>query len=216
MRPTAGGEKRGIHRRARLERSGGQEALDREPPPREPRQREHRARAHGAPLAGQPVLHDEVGGDAGRVGLVEHASQERRRDLERDVADDAMPLVGKRHEERISLDHVDAWVPCEAAAEPAGQPRVELDRDDPVGGVGERRRQPAGARADLDDEIGPRDAGRGDHLGSEAGASEKVLPVSEPGAMAATSRGHGTSLCRFPSARVYYQTPGTSRAVVAA
>ena len=105
---------------------------------------------------------------------------------------------------------------CEAAAEPAGQPRVELDRDDPVGGVGERRSQPAGARADLDDEIGPRDAGRGDHLGGEAGASEKVLPVSEPGAMAATSRGHGTSLCRFPSARVYYQTPGTSRAVVAA
>ena len=118
-----------------------------------------------------------------------------------------MPLVGKRHEERISLDHVDAWAPSEAAAEPAGQLRVELDRDDPVGGVSERSRQPAGARADLDHEIGPRDAGRGDHLGGEAGASEKVLPVSEPGAMAATSRGHGTSLCRNPwDPRVYYQT----------
>jgi hypothetical protein len=43
-----------------------------------------------------------------------------------------------------------------------------------------------------------------------------VLPVSEPGAMAAISRGHGTSLCRNPfGLRVYYQTPGTSRAVVA-
>ena len=137
--------------------------------------------------------------------------------MERHVPDDPVRPVRARHDERVSLDHGHARVTGEPPPKPFREPGIELDRDDPPGRVCERRGQPAGARADLDHQIGPRDSRRGDHLGGEAGASEKVLPVSEPGAMAAISRGHGTSLCRNPfGLRVYYQTPGTSRAVVAA
>src|SRR5207342_1455714 len=133
------------------------------------------------------------------------------------VPDDPMPLGRERHDQGVALDHRHACMTGEPPAKPFRQPGIELDRDDPSGRVRERRGQPAGAGADLDHEVGPRDSGRGDHLGGEAGASEKVLPVSEPGTMAAISRGHGTSLCRNPfGLRVYYQTPGTSRAVVRA
>ena len=135
--------------------------------------------------------------------------------MEGHVPDHAMRCVRERHHERVTLDHGHDRMGGEAPAKAFRQPGVKLDREHAPGRVGERRRQPTGAGANLDHEVGPRDSGRGDHLGGEAGASEKVLPVSEPGAMAATSRGHGTSLCRNPfDPRVYYQTPGTSRAVV--
>jgi hypothetical protein len=189
----ARGEEGGVDRGPRLEAAGRQEPLDRQAPPREPREREHGARAHRAPLAGQAVLHDQIGGHAGGCGIVEDAPQERRRDVEGHVPDDPVWLVRERHGERVALDDGHTRMAREPPAKPLDQPRIELDRDDPSGYVGERGGQPAGARADLDHEIGPRDAGRGDHLGGEAGASEKVLPVSVPGAMAATPRGHGTS-----------------------
>lgn len=212
----ARGEDRGVDGRPRLEAPGGEEPLNGEAPPRKPRQREHRARPQCAALPGQAVLDDEVGGQAGGSGVVQDAAQKRRRDLEGHVPEDPMRPVREGHHQRVALDHSHDRVGQEAPAKPFRQPGVKLDREDATGRIGERRGQPAGARTDLDHEVGPPDAGRGDHLGGEAGAPEEVLPVSEPGAMAATSRGHGTSLCRFPSARVYYQTPGTSRAVVAA
>src|SRR5204863_5914687 len=133
------------------------------------------------------------------------------------VPHDPVRLVRERHDECVSLNHAHARMGGEPPAEPLRQPGIELDRDHASGRVGERCGQPAGAGADLDHEIGSRDARRGDHLGGEAGAPKEMLPVSEPGATAAISRGHGTSLCRYPfGLRVYYQTPGTSLAVVAA
>jgi hypothetical protein len=213
----AGGEERGTNRRPRLEAAGGEEPLDGEAPPRKPRQREHRARPHRTALAGQTFLHDQVGGQTGGSGVVEGAPQQRGGDVEGHIPEDPMRLVRKRHPQCVALDNGDKQEAGEAPAQAFREPGVELDREDAAGRLGERRGQPAGARADLDHEIGPRNSGRGDHLGGEAGASEKVLPVSEPGAIAAISRGHGTSLCRYPfDPRVYYQTPGTSRAVVAA
>ena len=91
-------------------------------------------------------------------GLVEQAAEQSGRDRERDVGDDPIGLLGKRHLQSVALDDHDVRV-VEAAAQSSGEPRIALDRHDPSAATDEAGRQRAGAGAYVEDQIAAPDAG---------------------------------------------------------
>ena len=74
-------------------------------------------------------------------------------------------------------------------AQAAGQRGIELERDHPRAGVGERGREHAPARADIDDEVAGRDSCFQDELRCEPATAEEVLAGSAP--CGTLPNGHG-------------------------
>lgn len=162
-----------------LERSGRQTAREGELPPRQPAERGERARPDGRSFAGRLVLDDEVGANERRRWIVEQPVQDRRRQGERNVADDPERFLGHRHLKDVAFDHCDVRSVVEPPPEHFREGWIELDGDDassrPRQGLGEAPR----ARADLDHQIVGRDGGLGDQFASKR-AAPKEVPTARP------------------------------------
>ena len=110
----------------------------------------------GKPSSGLESDDERSGLEVGS-GLVEQAAEQSGRDRERDVGDDPIGLLGKRHLQSVALDDHDVRV-VEAAAQSSGEPRIALDRHDPSAATDEAGRQRAGAGAYVEDQIAAPDA----------------------------------------------------------
>ncbi len=101
--------------------------------------------------------------------------------------------MGERHRQGVRVDDLDVRASRERGAEVLDARGIELDRDHAAGPVGEGGCQPAGAGADLDDEVARADARLVDELGGEAGAAEEMLSVrpAAAGTRRASLRAHG-------------------------
>jgi hypothetical protein len=122
-------------------------------------------------------LQNEVGPRHRRRGIVEEAVQDPRRQVERDARDDPERLGGERCAKEIRFDNVNAVARCKARPQLSRPVRVELDCLHTTSSASELRRDDAGPRAELDDEVGRSDSGVADEAGSERSASEDVLGV---------------------------------------
>ena len=153
QRPRApgGDEQPGVARRRRVERGRGQLALDAQLVERAPEDAADAARCGQAALDRDAPLDDQVGAKERQPRIVEQPVQQVACVRKRDVRDDAERLVGQRNRQRVAFD--DAHV-RPAAAQTGGKLRVELDRDDAPRNTRELGGQSAGARADVDDELG--------------------------------------------------------------
>jgi hypothetical protein len=125
------------------------------------------------------------------VRVVEQVAQDLVRAGKRQVGHHAEGLAGELDFTRVGLDRFDVRP---AAAQPRGQARIELDGDDAPGCSRKLGGQPAGAGAEVDDQVVPGKARVADELGRDRPA-EEVLTRSAP-RPARSSRaplGHGPS-----------------------
>ena len=112
--------------------------------------------------------------------------EQRARDVVWDVRHDlVLPVAGdvaRVEAERIGLDERERRHPGELAAQPRGQPGVELDRGHRGSGRQQPAREHAEARPDLDDPVAGADLGgghdlvEGDRVGQEVLAQALLRP----------------------------------------
>jgi hypothetical protein len=95
------------------------------------------------------------------------------------VRHDAERFDGRAEVERVALHDAYASIATEAPPQACDQDRIELDREDTSGALGQLVREHAGAGTDLDDQIAACDACIPDEVSGEA-RDEEVL--TGPGA----------------------------------
>ena len=119
------------------------------------------------------VRHDEVGAHEAAARR-EEATDERRRDTEGRVGNDAKRLTGEPQVAGVGQDDHDALV-GEALPQLACPPVVQLDGDDPGARSHKGCREGTGARADVEHELTGSDGRLLDKAGRPA-AMESVVP----------------------------------------
>ncbi len=179
--PPGHRQHRGVDRRSRAEQLGGQPtARSTEAPPRRPARADEidgsvlaglcQARVRPATGRRDPRAHQP----AGRV--VEEAVQDRRRAIERGLANTRNGVAGSGNSPASHSNTVTALVvgeaPCRVRPRAQGRPRPRAPR---APQSAERGGERAGAGAELDDLIGRRDAGVGREVRRERSAFEEVL-----------------------------------------
>ena len=82
------------------------------------------------------------------------------RGAERDAADGAKRARGQRDIEEVGIDHAHL---AESGAQSVGPDRIDLDGDHVGMARGEREREGAGTRANVDDELAGMDPGAADY-----------------------------------------------------
>jgi hypothetical protein len=80
----------------------------------------------------------------------------------------------QRNPAKVGLDDADQRLRAEPAPQLAGQPGIQLDRDDPRPGPGERAGQGTVSGAEIDNEVSGARAARPDQLGDQPEVSQEV------------------------------------------
>ena len=148
------------HEHSRVDRGDGAERRPWDPPaepeavPRAPRSAEEVVRPAGA-LARDLPLHDEIRALQLRAWVVEQSTEQRGRDVERNVRDHTEGLGGKWDVPRVAFDHSDGVVRREPLPEPVCPHGIELDGDHGSRAPRKLGREDTPAGSDLQDEIGP-------------------------------------------------------------
>jgi len=120
-------------------------------------------------------LHDEVGPNESTIDRIQQSPEYRGGVRERRVGDHPERTHRQRHIVDVGAQHRDIPRVRDPPRQPAREVAVELDGQDRRAGRGERGRQRAGTRAEVDDAVRGRDTGVSDEMFGEPFASEEVL-----------------------------------------
>ena len=118
--------------------------------------------------------------------------QDRRRAVEWKVRDHAERLRWERNTRGVAEDDVHALPAAPQMFHPA---QIELDRDHTSARGHERTRQPAAARAEIEDEIALADTGVAHELGRQGPGAKEMLATcaARPARTSRAPLGHGPS-----------------------
>ena len=166
-----------VDRRKRLESMTRDASGACELPPGQPSERKHRRRMHSRSLPRGLELDEQVRTGRSVERIIEQATQDRRSQRERDVPEGSPPSRRKRDPQDIAVHDTHMGIPSERSLECLNELTIEFDRRDPGGLLGERQREPPGARADLEHMIGWEDVRVTNELSRDQPTAKEVLTV---------------------------------------
>jgi hypothetical protein len=161
-----GRKQRGIDGRRGMEAMGWDPPAHLQIPGASPEHRQDVSARHRV-LPSELELHDHV--DASRSFVVEEATEQGRRDPERNVPHDAEPDRRQRHFERVTVVHEQVRSRPARADRSLHESRIELDRYHEAGDPDELASKASRPRADLDDGLVGPDPERMNELSRESG-----------------------------------------------